>query len=203
MNCYSCNKEINEENSINGICKECNEKILKKINEESIKNNKTSKSPNDELKILFIVLTIITIPIFILAFILITKYSPAPKLSKNEYIEKCENITYEKLARNPSMYEGNNYIIKGKVIQIQESYSNDIQLLIYVTEKKLSSLETSDFENLMYITYEYESNSENRILDGDIITIYGECKGSKTYTTVLGSSNTVPYINALYIDINE
>ena len=42
-------------------------------------------------------------------------------------------------------------IIKGKVIQIQESYSNDIQLLIYVTEKKLSYLETSDFENLMYI----------------------------------------------------
>ena len=101
------------------------------------------------------------------------------------------------------MYEGNDYIIKGKVIQIQESYSNNIQLLIYATENELSSLETSYFENLIYITYEYESNSENRILEGDIITIYGECKGSKTYTTVLGSSNTVPYIKALYIDINK
>ena len=114
-----------------------------------------------------------------------------------------QQVTFEELARNPSSHKGNDYIIKGKVIQVQESYDNDIQLLVYITETQIEYIEESYFKDAIYVTYEYESDSEDRILEGDVITIYGKCQGSKTYTTVLGSSNTVPYIDALYININK
>lgn len=233
MKCYSCNKEINEENSINGICKECNEVILKRIENKYIEEeitkkneierkiykaiqettkkqqeqffyqlNKNNKSNNNIstgqiLGIIFIIF----IGLIIYFFISILP-SPEPKEAKDTYITKCQQVTFEELARNPEIHKGNDYYIKGKVMQVQESY-DDVTLLVYITENQIEYIEESYFEDAIYVTYEYESNSEDRILEGDIITIYGECKGSKTYTTVLGSSNTVPYINALYIDINE
>ncbi len=50
MKCRCCEKEIDEENSINGVCKECNNEIMKrvKINEivDQIKNENSTTSNN-------------------------------------------------------------------------------------------------------------------------------------------------------------
>ena len=42
-----------------------------------------------------------------------------------------------------------------------------------------------------------------RIIEGDIITLYGKLNGLKTYTSILNSSITIPYINAFYIEIEN
>ena len=50
MKCKCCEKEIDEENSINGVCRECNNEIMKrvKINEivDQIKNENSTTSNN-------------------------------------------------------------------------------------------------------------------------------------------------------------
>lgn len=43
--------------------------------------------------------------------------------------------------------------------------------------------------------------NDARILEDDIITIYGELTGEKTYTTVMGASMTIPSFSASYVDI--
>ena len=42
-----------------------------------------------------------------------------------------------------------------------------------------------------------------KILDDDIITVYGECIGDYTYETVMGASVTLPWLNADIIDMSE
>ena len=234
MKCYSCNKEINEQNSINGVCKECHQEVLKRIENKYIEE-KITKENEIEQKInkavqeatkqqqqqffnqlnqtrtsdnnistgkLIGIMFIIFIGLMIY-FFLSCLPSSQPKESKDTYMQKCEQVTFEELARNPEMHKGKDYVVKGKVIQVQESYSDNITLLVYITETEIEYIEDSYFEDAIYVTYEYESNSEDRILEGDIITIYGKCQGSKTYTTIFGASNTIPYINSLYIDIHK
>ena len=234
MKCYSCNKEINEQNSINGVCQKCHEEVLKRIETKYIEekitkeneleqkiNQAVQKATKNQQEQFFYQLnknhtqnnnisTGQLLGIFFIIFIGLIFYfvlsclpSSKSKESKNTYLPKCQPVTFEELARNPEMHKGKDYIVKGKVIQVQESYSDDITLLVYITETEIKYIEDSYFEDTIYVTYEYESDSEDRILEGDVITVYGKCQGSKTYTTVLGSSNTVPYIDALYIDINK
>lgn len=47
----------------------------------------------------------------------------------------------------------------------------------------------------------YEASSgESRILEGDVITLYGTMGGLYTYESIMGASITVPLVYAQYID---
>ena len=59
------------------------------------------------------------------------------------------------------------------------------------------------YEDTILVKYKYSSSSESRILEDDIITLYGKSMGTYTYESVLGSPITVPYIDAMYIDIKS
>ena len=110
------------------------------------------------------------------------------KESKSTYTAKCSKIDYKSLARNPNMYKGKDYTFTGEVIQVMED-KNNLLLRVNVTAKR----------------YEYlnETYYEGRILEDDIITLYGKSMGTYTYESVLGSPITVPYIDAMYIDIKS
>lgn len=54
------------------------------------------------------------------------------------------------------------------------------------------------YDDTVYVTYD-GYGSEERILEDDIVTFYGEYKGLKTYETVMGSSVTIPHVEAKYI----
>ena len=59
------------------------------------------------------------------------------------------------------------------------------------------------YEDTIMAGYEYADDYEDRILEGDIITIYGELYGTVTYTSVLGNEITIPAIKTMYLDINQ
>ena len=58
------------------------------------------------------------------------------------------------------------------------------------------------WDDTIYVDYEYKDENESKILEDDIITLYGEFIGEKSYTSVLGAKITLPHINAKYIVLN-
>ena len=53
----------------------------------------------------------------------------------------------------------------------------------------------------IYVYYMLEKNP--KLLEGDIVTLYGEMTESVTYTTVNNAKRTIPAMVAVYVDINE
>ncbi len=116
-------------------------------------------------------------------------------ISEDEYKANCGNVNYTDVARNPNNYIGENVAFKGKVIQIQEN-GNNVMLRVNVTEG-----EYGIWDDTLYIEYKRKSKNESRILEDDIITVYGKMNGIKSYQAVMGNQISIPYLLAEYIDI--
>lgn len=98
-------------------------------------------------------------------------------------------ITFNQLARTPDDYIGKKVKFTGEVIQVIEGVGI-VQLRIAVN---------SDYDKVVFVEYS-SSIVKSRILDDDIITIYGMSLGLYTYKSSLGSSITVPAISVDKID---
>ncbi|EMW5424165.1 hypothetical protein AAFB02_000177 [Enterococcus faecalis] len=101
----------------------------------------------------------------------------------NEY---STEITYDDLARNPEKNKNQKVTVSGTIIQVIENdgYS---QYRLAVDD---------DYEKIMLI--EISSDLLNsRILENDVITVYGESQGTIDYESTLGGKITVP---ALTVD---
>lgn len=109
---------------------------------------------------------------------------------KDQYIASCEVIEYEDVARNPDASKGKNITLEGDVIQVIEGYSNQV---VYRVRDKRNS------DDVWYITYK-RKDGEDRILENDYITVYGQCKGLKSYESVLGGVISIPEVEAEYIE---
>lgn len=116
---------------------------------------------------------------------------------KAEYIAGCESFDYKAIARNPDNYKGVQCVFTGKVIQVKES-GKKVIFRINVTKDKLGL-----WDDTVYVEYTRTSDTEKRVLEDDIVKFYGELNGLKTYTTVLGSTLSIPMVNAKYIDPAE
>ena len=57
------------------------------------------------------------------------------------------------------------------------------------------------WDDTIYDDYKRKDDNESRVLDDDIVTVYGEIKGIKDYRAVLGNQISIPHIEAAYIDI--
>jgi TM2 domain-containing membrane protein YozV len=114
-------------------------------------------------------------------------------IAKDEYIALCQQFSYEEIARNPNIYKGKPSFFTGKVIQVTENRKN-ITLRINVTEGRYSWSDT------IYVDYTRLSEDESRILDDDIIKVYGDLNGIKSYRAVLGNTISIPWLIAYYIE---
>lgn len=141
-----------------------------------------------------------------------------------------ESITpdYDELARYPQKYEGQAVKIRGEVIQALDGvYRVNINHngyrwtdTVYVTEardadvKKLSqgsaapvmgnlslTSGTPAIGNMATATWPNYTTRDLKILEDDIVIIYGTYEGLKTYTSVLGGEITIPHINAEIIEV--
>lgn len=119
----------------------------------------------------------------------------ADKKKKANFITSCQKIDYKELARNPDDYVGvTNVYFRGQVTQvIKESSTN--KYLVYVTQDSYGL-----WDDPMYIEYVMPEGA-SRILEDDIVDIYGVSAGLVKYTTVMGAEKTVPAVNAQYIDL--
>lgn len=108
---------------------------------------------------------------------------------KEEKIGYNTGITYDQLARTPDDYINKKVKFTGEAIQIIEgSYQNQIRLAI-----------DSDYDKIILITY-VKSIVTSRVLEDDIITIYGVSDGLISYQSTMGGMITIPSVLVDKID---
>ena len=94
---------------------------------------------------------------------------------------------YAEILRNPNSYKGHSVSIYGKVLQVGTSWGT--------TWARIGTGGYGYYDNVFYVTIPYSAMDEN-IIEDDMITVYGECTGTETYTTIFGASVTIPSITA-------
>lgn len=120
--------------------------------------------------------------------------------TKSEYINSCVEYSYKEISRQPQLYKGKRAVFTGKVLQMMEEspeINTTVALLINVTEGEYSWSDT------LYAVYKRTIIKASRILDGDIITFYGEIDDLYTYESIWGQSITLPKINIKYYELIE
>ena len=119
-----------------------------------------------------------------------------PTTEEIDYRESCVSIGYKDIARMPDDYEGMNVYFTGQVVQVMESsFTSSVTYRINVTKDSYGY-----WEDTVYVTYKLPDGSP-RILEDDVVKFYGVCKGVYTYSSVLGSNITIPYVDAKIIDL--
>ncbi|MCM1219405.1 MAG: toxin regulator [Lachnospiraceae bacterium] len=98
-------------------------------------------------------------------------------------------ITYDNIARTPNDFLGKKVKFTGKVVQLIEG-SNSIQIRLAIN---------SNYDQIVLCEYT-PSIVESRVLEDDIITIYGISVGTISYQSTIGGQITVPAISIDRID---
>lgn len=113
----------------------------------------------------------------------------------NLYKKESKTYTYEEIARYPDQYKGKPAVFKGEVIQILE-YDEGTDFRVNITQGSYF------WDDPIYVCYIPAVEQSARILEDDIVTMYGYLYGLYTYESVLGSEITIPLYVAEFIEIN-
>lgn len=116
--------------------------------------------------------------------------------SKEDYLASCQTIDYQTLARNPDSYKGQSFKFTGEVIQVTEpTIGSTVTLRINVTKETI--LDEDFYSDTILATVSIPDGND-RILEGDIITFYGDCDGMHSYKSILDQKISLPKISIKY-----
>lgn len=118
----------------------------------------------------------------------------APSVASSMTVEEIKNsasvISYDNLMRYDSNYIGNIVYNKGEIIQVHERRTDSYILRVATEQSEYGGYHG----DVIYVNYKGD-----RLLEGDIVNIWGEFEGLETYKTILGARVTIPEINSLHI----
>lgn len=118
-------------------------------------------------------------------------YSSTLELLKQKCNSSYSELDYDNISRNPDKYDSACIHFKGEVVQVLEAGNGLAQLRVYTSMTDYEYIDNYyDDDAVMVFIYNYDN--KNRILEDDIIEIYGVFNDLYTYETVLGSSLTIP-----------
>lgn len=124
---------------------------------------------------------------------------------KAEYIASADTFEYKDLERNPDEHKGKIAKFTGQVIQVSEGFGKNVSYRVNINknpEYSEDSFLEDEWIDTIYVSYK-RAEGESRVLEDDIITIYGELNGMETYTSVMAGRISIPSIKAKYIEIEE
>lgn len=115
-------------------------------------------------------------------------------ISKKDYIRKCKEYDYKKVLRNPSKYVGKKIKVRLKISQVHEES-------ILNASKYYFAYSNDEYD--MWIGNEYaiidmRDKEKPKILEEDIIEVYGEIAEPEQTKSLLMASNEVFSINMKY-----
>ena len=113
--------------------------------------------------------------------------------NKIQLMEQCQEVTAEDIARRPEYFKGRMIIIHGKVSQVVDHDEARVDYLVGTGPK---------YNETFYVGYE-RPKGDVRILNNDIITVWGLCRGLYTYQNQFYSNVTKPGIWGYYIEIEQ
>lgn len=126
---------------------------------------------------------------------------PTPAETKEEFMASCEEPDYKTLARYPDENIGKRIKLRVKISQILQGglFDSNEYYRVYT--------DTSGYELYLddeYFMYDERIDDDTKLLQDDIIDVYGEFAGTETVTRALtGTKEDVPSFKAYYIDIIE
>lgn len=165
-------------------------------------SNTTRKTPKKPRSTKDAAIILSALAVILVLFYLSAARSSGSKVeySKSQIIDMSTEIEYDKLARNPESYEGQYFKFTGQVAQVVQ-YGSSVQLRVNVTPVYWGE-QISYWQDTIYVTAKLNSDGD-RILENDIITLYGECTGLYTYTAIFGNSVSIPGIRCDVWRIDE
>lgn len=120
---------------------------------------------------------------------------------KSNYSIILSHEIYNDISRSADKYKYLGVIFKGKIVQVCDESAADHIAIYRIATDNNNYFETYD-DDIIYVQFaNYDSG--NRFLDGDIVKVYGIMTGLKTYTTILGSSITIPECITYFIELVE
>ncbi len=96
---------------------------------------------------------------------------------------------YADVARNPDAYKGQKIAFTGKVLQVMDG-DNEIDIRVATD---------GAWDSIVFAGYD-PSVIDYRILEDDMVTIYGTCIGLYSYTSTMGAKISLP---GMYLDMIE
>ena len=119
--------------------------------------------------------------------------SEAAKLeaSKAKY---SSDYSYNTIARDSESYKDTKVKFRGKVLQEGSLGIDGMNYIRFAVD--------SNYDTVLFVTYTTDQVS-GRILEDDILTIYGTVVGDYSYETVMGATVTLPWVLTQMIDTSE
>ncbi len=114
---------------------------------------------------------------------------------RSDYISNCSNYTYEEISRNPDNYKGKYAHFRGEIIQSIESGDS------YTFRVNISRT-SYGWTDTILVSYTKKEVSESRLLEDDVVDLYGMLAGTHTYETVMGNEMTIPLLYAEYVELS-
>lgn len=127
--------------------------------------------------------------------------SVVPEISEDDYKAECQTVDYKELCRYPEKYEGAKIVVKVKVSQIIDAnFSGSEKAWRTYTDNSGYGIYADD----EYYMLDKRGGDAVKILDDDIITVYGEFTGLEKITRALTSTtDELPRIEVKYADLVE
>ncbi len=127
--------------------------------------------------------------------------SVVPEISEDDYKAECQSVDYKELCRYPEKYEGTKVVVKVKVSQIIDAnFSGSEKAWRTYTDNSGYGFYADD----EYYMLDKRGGDAVKILDDDIITVYGEFTGLEKITRALTSTtDELPRIEVKYTDLVE
>lgn len=124
-----------------------------------------------------------------------------PEISEEDYKTECQTVDYKELCRYPEKYEGAKVVVKVKVSQIiGANFSGSEKAWRTYTDNSGYGF----YADNEYYMLDKRGGDAVKILDDDIITVYGEFTGLEKITRALTSTtDELPRIEVKYADLAE
>ena len=128
-------------------------------------------------------------------------FASEPEISEDDYKAECQSIDYKELCRYPDQYVGEKIAVKVKVSQIIETnFSGTEKAWRTYTDNSGYGFYADD----EYYMLDKRGDDAVKILDDDIIIVYGEFTGLEKITRALTSTtDELPRIEVKYADLVE
>ncbi|MBI2102447.1 hypothetical protein HYT55_01300 [Candidatus Woesearchaeota archaeon] len=110
---------------------------------------------------------------------------------REEYKKYARSVLYDNLFRFNEEFIGESIYLHGEITQIIQVDKNN--WILKANTGRIYDAYFFDDEVIIYF------QSSERLLEGDVVDIWGEVLGLRTYTTVLGAERTAPLIDAKFI----
>lgn len=124
------------------------------------------------------------------------EYELSDEEKEAAFKNKCQSYSYEQIARDPDTYYMAYAVYTGKVVQVMEDDDT--------TSYRINITPTSwgGYEDTIYVEFLNDSlEGQPRILEDDIVTVWGYNFNTISYKTVMGAKLTIPAVFGLYIAV--